>query len=569
MLARAAGGVRGCQTAAVPIDGTLRERVEAWIARDPDPETRDELTALLAAGDGQALRERFAGRLEFGTAGLRARMESGPMGMNRVVVRESAAGIARYLLAEVPDATSRGVVVAHDARHRSTIFARDCAEVVAAHGIVVRLAETPLPTPVGVFAIRPLGAAAGIVITASHNPPADNGLKLYMGDAAQIIPPTDAAVAAQIDAVAADGILVPAGLAPAAIEPLPESIIAAYRESTLARVPAPRAPIRIATTAMHGVGGTLLAELLAGAGHHDVHPVLQQTDPDPDFPTVGFPNPEEPGATDLLAAKMVDVDATLGLALDPDADRVAVLVRTHDGGTRQLSGDEVGALLGDWLLTNVTDGPNRLVVTTVVSSSLLAKVAEHHGALHEETLTGFKWLSRPAMNHPELRQVLAYEEAIGYAIGTDARDKDGLSAAVAVASMCAWELAAGRTLLDALDALHIRHGAHVTRNFSLRYEGSGWRERRDETLAALVSAPPDRLGEEVVSEVRRLAPDVLRVDFADGLRVLVRPSGTEPKLKCYCEAVAPVTGGDLAGARDRAATRLAAVETELRTVLLA
>ena len=549
------------------VDPELRATVEAWIATDPDPETCAELEALLAAGDEVALRERFSGRLQFGTAGLRAAMEAGPTGMNRVVVRESAAGISRYLLANVPDAAGRGVVVAHDARHRSDTFAHDCAEVIAAHGIRVMLAESPQPTPVGVFAIRPLDAAAGIVITASHNPPADNGLKLYMGDAAQIVPPVDRHVADQIDAVAADGIVIPEDVTPATVEPLPASIVATYRTTTLGRVPPPAVPIRIATTAMHGVGGTLLGELLAAAGHADVHPVPEQLQPDPDFPTVGFPNPEEPGATDLLAARMRSVDADVGLALDPDADRVAVLVRQPDGAPRQLTGDEVGALLGDWLLAHVTDGPARLVATTVVSSSLLARIADHYGVRHEETLTGFKWLSRPALAHPELRQVLAYEEAIGYAIGADARDKDGLSGALAVASMVAWERTAGRTLLDALDDLHIRHGAHVTENFSLRYEEPGWQERRDATVAALAASPPTHVGGDAVVTTRWLAPDVLRVDLAGGLRVLVRPSGTEAKLKCYCEAVEPVGSDGLRAARERARARLAATRAALLGLL--
>jgi phosphomannomutase len=551
----------------VSVDPQLRATAEAWIAKDPEPETRAELEGLLAADDDVALGERFAGRLPFGTAGLRAAMQAGPMGMNRVVVRESAAGIARYLLADMADAARRGVVIAHDARHRSDAFARDCAEVIAAHGIRVVLAEAPLPTPVGVYAVRPLGAAAGIVVTASHNPPADNGLKLYMGDAAQIAPPVDRDVAAQIDAVAADGVVTPGALMPADVEALPHAIVDAYATATLGRVPPPATAIRIATTAMHGVGGVLLAELLAAAGHADVYPVPEQSAPDPDFPTVGFPNPEEPGATDLLAARIRAVDADVGLALDPDADRLAVLVPQPGGSPRQLTGDEVGALLGEWLLAQVTDGPGRLVVTTIVSSSLLARIAAHHGACHEATLTGFKWLSRPALEHPELRQVLAYEEAIGYAIGADARDKDGLSAAVAVASMVAWEKAAGRTLLDALDTLHMRHGAHVTDNFSVAYEGPGWRERLDETVAGLAASPPTRVGADAVEAIRWLAPDVLRVDLARGLRVLVRPSGTEPKLKCYCEAVEPVERDGLAAARERARRRLAATRDALLPLL--
>lgn len=549
------------------MDAALRDTAERWIARDPDPDTRNELEALLRADDEAALRERFSGRLAFGTAGLRAAMMAGPMGMNRVVVRESAAGIARHLLAKAPDVHGRGVVITHDARHRSDVFARDCAEVIAAHGIRVILGETPLPTPVGVFAIRHLGCAAGIVVTASHNPPADNGMKLYMDDAAQIVPPVDSQVAATIDAVAADGVVEPGAVAPADVENLDAVVVDAYLAATLGRIPPPETPIRIATSAMHGVGGALLARLLAEAGHASVYPVAEQEKPDPDFPTVSFPNPEEPGATDLLAARMRATDAHLGLAVDPDADRVAVLARDSDGASRQLTGDEVGALLGEWLLREVTSGPDRLVVTTVVSSSLLARIADAHGAHHAETLTGFKWLSRPAIQNPGWTQVLAYEEAIGYAIGADVRDKDGLSAALAVASMAAHEQARGRTLLDALDGLHRRHGAHVTDNFSLRDDRPGARERRDALLARLAESPPKAVGDAAVSDLRWLAPDVLRIDLDGDIRILVRPSGTEPKLKCYVEAIEPAADGDVNGARERARARLARTRAALEHLL--
>jgi phosphomannomutase len=550
--------------AAVPAE--RRARVGAWIARDPEPEARQELRAMLDAGDVAGLGARFSGRLEFGTAGLRGAMGAGPMRMNRAVVRESAAGIARHLRSAADAAA--GVVVANDARRHSARFAADCAEVIAAHGIPVVLGGAPLPTPVAVFAIRHLGAAAGIVVTASHNPPADNGLKLYMGDGAQIVPPVDAMVAGAIDAVAADGVVVPADGARARVTPLPDGVVDAYVSRTLARVPPPAAPIRIATTAMHGVGGALLSRLLAAAGHADVHPVAAQQEPDGGFPTVPFPNPEEPGATDMLAARMRETGAVLGLALDPDADRVAVLVDAA-GGVRQLTGDETGALLGEWLLAEVTSGPGRLTVTSVVSSSLLGRIAAAHGAEHRETLTGFKWLSRPAMEDPGLTQVLAYEEAIGYAIGPEVRDKDGLSAAVAVAAMASRFAADGRTLLDGLDDLHRRHGAHVTDNFSLRDDAPEGAARRAALVGRLSAAPPTAVGGLGVRAARSLAADVLRLDLEGGVRVVVRPSGTEPKLKCYCEAVEPVGGGDVEGARARAAGRLAAVRSGLSELLLA
>ncbi|MGE0025821.1 MAG: phospho-sugar mutase [Thermoleophilia bacterium] len=552
----------------------LRDRAEAWIAVDPDPETRAELRAMIDAGDGEGLTDRFAGRLAFGTAGLRGTMAAGPNRMNRVVVRQSAAGIARYLLAHVPGAAEAGVVVAHDARHRSAVFAADVAEVLGQHGIRTIGSVGPLPTPVAVHAIRAVGAAAGIVVTASHNPPRDNGMKLYMGDAAQIIPPVDGLVAAEIARVAEEGGVdwrrpdAPIG---ASAETIPDAVLEGYRRATLARVPPPAAPIRIATTPMHGVGGAWIADLLARAGHGDVHPVPGQSAPDPDFPTVAFPNPEEPGVTAMLAGTMAAVDADLGIALDPDADRVAVLVRDASvggSGIRQLTGDQLGALLGEWLLGEVTSGPDRLTVSSVVSSSLLGKVAARHGARHEETLTGFKWLSRPAMEHPEWTQVLAYEEAIGYAIGPEVRDKDGISAGVAVASMASWARARGLTLPAMLDALHERHGAHVTDNFSLRDEAPGGAERRAALVGRLTASPPERVGEERVAAVASLASDVLRIDLAGGTRVVVRPSGTEPKLKCYCEAVEPVADDGVEAARERARARLAAVRAGLEALLL-
>ena len=542
----------------------LRRAAEAWTRRDPDPETRAEIERMLADDDPR-LGERFRGRLQFGTAGLRAQMGGGPMRMNRLVVRESAEGIADYLLANVPESPARGVFVGHDARRHSADFAAECADILAGAGLRVVLGSGPVPTPVAVFATCHLGCAAGIVITASHNPATDNGLKLYLGDGAQIIPPVDAEVAEAIAAAARSRSRpsVPRG----GVETLPEAAVDAYCRATLARVPRPAAAIRIATSAMHGVGGALLARLLAEAGHRDVARVALQEAPDPDFPTVAFPNPEEPGATDLLAAQMHTVGAHLGLCLDPDADRVAVLVPRPSGHARQLTGDEVGALLGDWLLAEVTAGPDRLVTSSVVSSSLLAKIAAHHGARHAETLTGFKWLSRPAMEHPTWTQVLAYEEAIGYAIGPDVRDKDGLSAALAVASMASAEHARRRTLLDALDALHRLHGAHVTENFSLRYDGGDWRERRDAALARLTAAPPDSLAGDPVRDVRWLAPDVARIDLA-ALRVIVRPSGTEPKLKCYCEAIEQVGDAGLETARARAGARLRSIRQSLNALLV-
>ncbi len=547
------------------LDPALRAEAERWRDADPDPGTRRELAVLLAADDG-SLAHLFAGRLAFGTAGLRAPLGPGPRRMNRLVVRQTAAGIARHLLAHEPEARGRGVVVAHDARTLSDLFADDCAEVLSAHGIPVHRLPGPSPTPLAVFVTDRLAAVAGIVITASHNPPGDNGIKFYGSDAAQIIPPVDGQVAAAIDEVVADGEILPADGPPASVSTTDPRLRDEYLAACSARVPHASAPLRIATTAMHGVGGALLADLLERCGHGDVHVVAAQQEPDGTFPTVEFPNPEEAGVTDMLAAEMNEVGAGLGLALDPDADRVAVLVSVR-GETRQLTGDEVGALLGDWLLEVVTSGDDRLVANSVVSSRLLGRIAAHHGCAHVETLTGFKWLCRPALEHPELRQVLAYEEAIGYAVGADVRDKDGISAALAVASMASHHAARGVGLLDALDDIHHRHGVHLTGNFSIRDDAPGGAERRDAAIGRLKAEPPDDLAGAAVLGIELPADDVVRIDLGPDLRAVVRPSGTEPKLKIYCEVVEPVSDGGLPGAREQAAARLRRLRDDLRALL--
>jgi phosphomannomutase len=545
---------------------TTRQAAADWLARDPDPATRAALAALLDAGDDGALARLFDGRIGFGTAGLRAPMGPGPRRMNRLVVRECAAGVARWLLADRPAEAARGVVVANDARHRSADFAADLAEVVAAHGIPVHHLEGPWPTPVAAFAVRHAGAAAGLVVTASHNPAADNGVKVYLGDGAQIAPPVDAAIAACIDAVAADGVLLPGG-PPAAVTPLGPEVPEAYRRAVLALVPPAAGPLRIATTAMHGVGGATLARVLGEAGFTDVHPVAGQERPDPDFPTVPSPNPEESGATDLLAARMRETGAALGLALDPDADRLAVLVPGEDGAPVRLTGDEVGALLGWWLLAEVTAGPGRLVVSTVVSSSLLPRIAEAQGVRHVTTPTGFKWLARPAIEHPEWTQVLAYEEALGYAVGPAMRDKDGIAAALAVASMTAACAARGLTLRRILDGIHRRHGMHVGRTLVIRDAGDDAPARWASRMDGLVREPPADLGGHAVLGAGQVDGGVVRLDLADDVRAMVRPSGTEPVLKCYLEAVVPVRSGDLARARERCEARLADVGPALEALL--
>jgi phosphomannomutase len=526
----------------------LRDAAMRWIADDPDPATRDELMKVLASAMGQTpgaeeeLAERMAGQLRFGTAGLRGVVRAGPAGMNVAVVRRATAGLAAWL---ARGGTRGTVVVGRDARHGSAAFAEAAAGVFAAAGFTVRILPGPLPTPVLAFAVQELGAVAGVQVTASHNPPADNGYKVYLADGAQLAPPSDAEIEAAITAAPA-AVSVP--VAPGATT---VDVTDAYLER-VARLPRGNArTLRIALTPMHGVGGETAVHALARAGFTDVHVVASQAVPDPDFPTVTFPNPEEPGATDALLALATEVGADLAVALDPDADRCALGVPTATGW-RMLSGDETGALLGDHLLRTGTY-TDPLVATTVVSSSMLAPIAESHGARYAETLTGFKWIVRGG---PGL--VFGYEEALGYCVDPDTvRDKDGMAAAVVAADLAAGLKAEGRSLQDRLDELAVTHGVHLTAGVSLRMEPTA----RDAAVARLQSAPPAGW------TVERPAPDVLRLR-RPGERLVIRPSGTEPKLKAYLEVVEPVpeaTG--LAAAREAAEGRLAELRAEVERLL--
>ncbi len=521
-----------------PDETALRGTAERWIADDPDPATRDELAALL--DDPAALADRMDGTLRFGTAGLRGPVRAGSNGMNVAVVTRATAGLAAWL---ARDGATGTVVVGRDARHGSEAFARAAAGVLAGAGFDVAVLPGPLPTPVLAFAVRELGAVAGVQVTASHNPPADNGYKVYLADGAQLAPPSDAEIEAAITAAP-----------PVREVALGEGVrtvdvTGAYLER-VARLPRGTArDLRIALTPLHGVGRDTALEALRRAGFTDVHVVGSQAEPDPDFPTVAFPNPEEPGATDALLALAAEVGADLAIALDPDADRCALGV--VDGtGHRMLSGDETGALLGDHLLRS---GSYRdpLVATTVVSSSLLGSIAAAHGARYAETLTGFKWIVRGG---PGL--VYGYEEALGYCVDPDAvRDKDGIAAAVVAADLAATLQAAGRGLPDRLDELARAHGVFLTSGISLRMEPTA----RDAAVARLQDAPPAGW------DVTRPAPDVL-VLRRRGERLVVRPSGTEPKLKAYLEVVEPA-GADLAAARAAARARLDALAAQTRALL--
>lgn len=554
--------------------GELLARADEWIAADPDPATREQLAAVAAAvrdgGDPVELADLMGHRLAFGTAGLRGEMGPGTNRVNQLMARQTAAGLARTLTTRIGDAGHRGVLVGHDARHGSARFAHDIVDVLEGAGVPAMLVHRPQPTPLIAWGVRHLDCSAGVVVTASHNPAKDNGIKIYWGDGAQIIPPVDGWIAADIDAAAADEVA-PTGFG-GEPRPAPVSLVDDYVAMVVGLVAggsssAARHSVRLATTAMHGVGGALGARCLEGAGFTTVHAVLQQADPDPDFPTIAFPNPEEPGATDLLLALAAEVDADAAFANDPDADRLAVGVPTAEGGWRMLSGDELGAVLTAGLLERRGgSGDGGLLVTTVVSSQLLARIAAASGAEFAETLTGFKWLCRPAFERPELEQILAYEESIGYAVG-GLCDKDGISAAVVVADLIASWKERGIGVQDVLDDLARAHGAHVQRNFSLRLSGPGWEARLVAIAAGVVAAPPSHVAGVPVERLDQPADDVIRLLLANGDRVVIRPSGTEPKLKVYCEAVEPVADGEApASARSRAEARLDAMATDLTTL---
>ncbi|TQF05127.1 phospho-sugar mutase [Kitasatospora acidiphila] len=544
----------------------LKARVQQWLAEDPDPQTRDELAALLAAAeagdDWQQLAERFADRLQFGTAGLRGELGAGPMRMNRAVVIRAAAGLAGYLRA---GGAGDLVVVGYDARHKSYDFARDTAAVMVGAGLRAALLPGPLPTPVLAFAIRHLGAAAGVMVTASHNPPQDNGYKVYLGDGSQIVPPADAAIAAEIDAI---GSLSDAPLAADGWQLLGDEVVDAY----LARAQAvldPDGPrdLNVVYTPLHGVGRDTLLAAWRQAGFPAPTVVAAQADPDPEFPTVAFPNPEEPGAMDLAFATAAEAGPDLVIANDPDADRCAVAVpdAAAPTGWRMLRGDEVGALLGAALVAKQAKGT---FATTIVSSTLLGRIAEAAGLGYAETLTGFKWISRA----DGLRY--GYEEALGYCVDPEGvRDKDGITAALLVAELAAGLKRDGRTLTDLLDELALTHGLHATDQLSVRVEdlsliAAAMRTLREQPPTALAGLTVTRADDLTAGSADLPPTDGLRYYLAGeavrGARIVVRPSGTEPKLKCYLEVVLPVgSAAELAGARERAAELLGALKRDL------
>jgi phosphomannomutase len=575
-------------------ESDLTVRARAWRDADPDPETRAALDRLLGNGDTAALAERFEGSLAFGTAGIRAAMGAGPMRMNRLVVGRVAAGLARYIADRDPTAATDGIVIGYDGRAKSDVFATDAARILSRAGIRVSVLPTALPTPVLAFSVRHLRAAYGLMVTASHNPRQDNGIKLYVRDGGQLLPPDDGDIAFVIDAV--DPLRLPVGWAGGPFEFTPaDEAVSAYVIAVAAggRRPPGSPDLKVVHTALHGVGDATVRAVFDVAGWPPPVPVAAQRAPDPDFPTVPYPNPEEPGVLDLARAAAEQEGADLVLANDPDADRLAVMVPGRDGW-RALTGDELGALLGDAVLSQLASGPPPVVATTVVSGSLLRRLAQAAGVRCVTTLTGFKWIARAGgdggggedaggvesgdAQGEDGVLVYGYEQALGYAARPDlVADKDGISAALLVLRLAAELAQDGRTLTDRLDDLAITHGVHVTRQRSLRADGAAGLAQLADAVERVRKDPPRLLAGEPVTVTDLLEGGTGVVDLAGGRaerspglpippanvliwhaggngRVMIRPSGTEPELKIYAEAVWPVRSRDEVAAARAGAT---------------
>nr|WP_086937372.1 phospho-sugar mutase [Thaumasiovibrio occultus] len=528
-----------------------------WLDRDPDERTRSELAKLIASQDYTELADRFSQRLEFGTAGLRGVVGAGPNRMNRFVIQQTALGLGRYLLATIEGAAERGVVIGYDGRPDSRSFAQDTASVLMAQGIKVYLTYKVAATPITAFGVKQLNACAAVVVTASHNPPQYNGFKVYWENGAQIIPPHDKGIAAQIDRAATEtiGLLpLPQAEEQGLLVWLTESYYEQYQRAVISEPllldEHSMHELPIAYTAMHGVGAEMARKLLTAKGFSQVYSVAEQEQPDGTFPTVTFPNPEEPGAMDMVMATASQHQAQLALANDPDADRFAAALYTGEPGQYQrLTGDQVGALLADHLLRQQ---PDSLVGNTIVSSMMLEHIAEHYGASYYQTLTGFKWLTNVAMDlQTESRPFLfAYEEALGYTIGTNVWDKDGLSAMVAFCQMAAQLHEQGLTVWDRLAEIYHRHGCYYTAQVSIALSddtpniGEFLRANPPTEIngQSILSCWDFKTGEILHADESRQpldypSSDVLVYYLADRSRVIIRPSGTEPKIKCYYEVV--------------------------------
>ncbi|MFN3218948.1 MAG: phospho-sugar mutase [Acidimicrobiales bacterium] len=522
----------------------LLDTARAWMAVDPDPVTRAELQALIDAGDTEGLAERFDGRLRFGTAGIRGVQGAGPNRMNRVVVRRMAAGVGSWI---GPGARA---VVGYDARPNSDVYAHDLAAVLASLGVEAMILPTVVPTPVLAYAVRELRTTVGLMVTASHNPPADNGVKVFLADGAQLRAPHDAEIERSIDAAPLVGPTVDEPLPPGSVTVLDRYVIDRYVDDIAHSVERPfSGSLMVAYTPLHGVGRATLEAVFDATGLPAPVVAADQAEPDGTFPTVAFPNPEEPGAMDSLIATAIAAGADLAIANDPDADRLAVALPEGDRW-RVLTGDEVGALLADRMLA-VTSGPDRIVVSTVVCSSLVEKIATAAGVRHQTTLTGFKWIIGSAYADVRYRPVLAYEESLGYACTADVRDKDGISAALRFVELTEALAERGITPLRRLDELAVEHGLHATRAFSVRFDGAGAVQAAGAAVDRLRREPPTVLAGRSVTAIEDFAEggwlpptNLLRLDLDGGVRVLMRPSGTEPKTKVYLEAVVAVDDVD-------------------------
>jgi phosphomannomutase len=515
------------------MDQSLVGEVQAWIADDPDPITASQLQQWLDTKNEVELRTSFNGFLQFGTAGLRGPIRPGPSGMNRAVVGRTAAGIVVYM----KERNLTSVVIGRDARYGSEDYTYETAEIMSGAGIKVYLLPRPLPTPVLAFATNTLGCDVGIMVTASHNPPQDNGYKVYLGGTvdgieyrgSQIVSPTDVSIAHAIDAITS------LKAQPRGKEwtVLGEEIIEKYIERTASLATTPET-LKIVYTAMHGVGTETLQRVFHKAGYPSLILVDAQAAPDPDFPTVAFPNPEEPGAIDLALETARSFDADLVIANDPDADRCAVALKDPVTGWRMLRGDELGAILGESIARKTSSG---IFANSIVSSSILKKIAEYYNLEFKQTLTGFKWLAKVK------GLTFGYEEALGYAVDTGTvNDKDGISAAITVAQIATDLASDGKTLLDLLDEIWSRHGFHATEQISIRL---GDPSKVDLILGGLRNNPPQNIAGRVVTSIDDLATptdglpptDGFRIWLDGGVRIIIRPSGTEAKMKCYIEVI--------------------------------
>ena len=512
------------------------EIARAWLEAEPDEDIRSQLHALLTR-DPAEVEEYFSGTLTFGTAGLRAPIGPGPMRMNRLVVRQAAAGLVDHLLEQDPTSADRGILIGFDARHKSRDFAEDTARVAAARKMRVLLFDSPVPTPVLAWNVTRHNVAGAVMVTASHNPAGDNGYKVYRANGAQIVSPIDEMIAAKIRAVNPLDV----GLAPVD-SPLITRLDQLAVEEYLSWVPSVRLRpdvngVSIAYTALHGVGGDIAVRALERSGFQRPSIVDVQHRPDPDFSTVAFPNREEPGAMDMVIDMASESGASMALANDPDADRLGVAIPMKSGDWRRLSGDEIGWLMADHILTH-TSGADRLVVTTLVSSSLLGKMAHAHGVEFEETFTGFKWMASAVERHPRCRLVFAYEQALGYLVASEPLDKDGISAAVLMAEIAGVAAENEESIEDRLDAIAEHYGRHITAESSIRVPPSVGSALVDE----LMKSPPESIeGRRVIDVISYPEASLVRLLIEgrgeDPVRIQVRPSGTEPKVKVYAEAV--------------------------------